>query len=68
MPEEVHEALVLRAEQAGQSLQQFLASQLAEIAAMPSMKQILERIERRPKGELPADAAVEVLEEERGRR
>lgn len=68
VPEEVHEALVRRAEDAGQSLQQFLASQLAEIAATPTLKEILDRIERRPKGALSADTAVEALDEERARR
>jgi antitoxin FitA len=68
VPDDVHEALVRRAEQAGQSLQQFLASQLAEIAATPTMKDILDRIERRPKGALSAGAAVEATEKERARR
>ncbi len=68
VPNEVHEALVRRAEQAGQSLQQFLASQLAEIAATPTVKDILDRIEGRPKGALSAEAAIEALDEERARR
>jgi hypothetical protein len=68
VPNEVHAALIRRAEQAGQSLQQFLAAQLAEIAATPSMNEILDLIERRPKGELSAAAAIEALDEERARR
>lgn len=68
VPDEVHEALVRRAEEAGQSLQQFLASQLAKIAATPTMKEILDRIEQRTKGALPAEAAIEALDEERARR
>ena len=68
VPDEVHAALVRRAEQAGQSLQQFLASQLAAIAATPTMEDILDRIERRPKGELSAMAAIDALDEERARR
>lgn len=68
VPDAVHEALVRRAEEAGQSLQQFLASQLAEIAATPTVKDILDRIERRPKGALSAGAAIEALDEERARR
>lgn len=68
MPDEVHEALVRRAGRAGQSLQQFLAAQLAEIAATPTLNEILDRIERRPKGALSAEAAVEALDEERARR
>ena len=54
VPDEVHEALVRRAEQAGQSLQQFLAAQLGLIAATPTPEDILDRIESRSKGELSA--------------
>jgi len=68
VPDEVHEALVRRAEQAGQSLQQFLASQLVLIAATPTIDEMLERIERRPKGRLSAKSAMEALDEERARR
>jgi antitoxin FitA len=68
VPDEVHAALVRRAEEAGQSLQQFLAAQLAEIAATPTMKEVLDRIERRPKGALSAEAAIEAIDEERARR
>ncbi len=68
VPDDVHEALVLRAEQAGQSLQQFLTLQLAEIAATPTVKEILDRIERRPKGALSAEAVIEALDEEHARR
>lgn len=68
MPDEVHEALVRRAEFAGQSLQQFLAAQLAVIAATPTIDEILERIEQRPKGQLSAAGAIEAIEEERARR
>lgn len=68
VPDEVHEALVRRAEQAGQSLQQFLAAQLAQIAAIPTINEMLERIEHRPKGQLSARNAIEAIDEERGRR
>ena len=68
VPDDVHEALVRRAEQAGQSLQQFLASHLAQIAATPTVKEILDRIERRPKGALSAAAAIEALDEAHARR
>jgi len=68
VPDEVHRALVRRAELAGQSLQQFLAAQLAEIAATPTVQEVLDRIERRPKGVLSAAAAIEALDEEHARR
>lgn len=68
VPKEVHEALVRRAEQAGQSLQQFLAAQLARIAATPTTEELLDRIERRPKGRLSATQAIRAIEGERARR
>ncbi len=68
VPDEVHEALVRRAELAGQSLQQFLAAQLAVIAVTPTTDEILERIENRPKGQLPAASAIDAIDEERARR
>ena len=68
VPAEVHEALVRRAEQAGQSLQQFLAAQLASIAATPTIDEMLDRIERRPKGRLSAADAIDAIDQERARR
>jgi plasmid stability protein len=68
VPDEVHDALVRRAEHAGQSLQQFLAAQLALIAATPTIDEMLERIEHRPKGQLSARSAIDAIDEERARR
>lgn len=68
VPNDVHEALVRRAEAAGQSLQQFLAGQLATIAATPTIDEILDRIEHRDKGRLSARDAVAAIEQERARR
>lgn len=68
VPENVHEALVRRAEQAGQSLQQFLAAQLGAIASTPTTQDILDRIDRRPKGMLSAADTIETLDTERARR
>jgi len=68
VPPDVHEALIRRAESAGQSLQQFLAAQLAAIAATPTIDEILERIEQRPKGRLSANEAIDAIDAERARR
>jgi antitoxin FitA len=68
VPEEIHGALVRRAELAGQSLQQFLAAQLAAIAAAPTLDEMLDRIENRPKGRLSRRDAVAALDAERARR
>ena len=67
VPDDVHEALVRRAELAGQSLQQFLAAQLARIAATPSIDEIIDQIEGRPMARLPAIDAVNAIGEERAR-
>lgn len=68
VPAEVHSALVRRAERAGQSLQQFLAAQLVAIAATPTIDDVLEHIERRPKGRLSAKSAIEAIDHQRARR
>jgi antitoxin FitA len=68
VPNEVHEALLRRAEQAGQSLQQFLAGQLALIAVTPTVDEILDRLEHRSKGQLSAKDAIAALDDERARR
>ncbi len=56
------------AEEAGQSLQQFLAAQLVVIASTPTIDEILGRIERRSKGHLSATTAIDAIDEERARR
>ena len=68
VPDDVHKALVRRAEQAGQSLQQFLTAQLRAIAATPTTQDILDRIEHRPKGSLSAATTIEMLDSERAGR
>lgn len=68
VPPEVHEALVRRAELAGQSLQQFLAAQLAAIAETPTLDEMLDRIESRPKGKLSRRDAINAVAAERARR
>lgn len=68
VPDDVHQALIRRAEQAGQSLQQFLASQLALIAATPTTDEMIQRIQNRPKGRLPARSAIQAIDRERARR
>jgi len=68
VPIEVHEALVRRAELAGQSLQQYLTAQLTEIASRPTMEEMLDRIEGRSKGRLSRRDAIDAVESERARR
>ena len=63
-----HEARVRKAELAGQSLQQFLATQLANIAPTPSLEELLDRIEQRDLGDLSAESALQVVAGEPARR
>ncbi len=67
VPEEVHAALQRRAEQRGQSLQQYLSSELKRLAERPSLDEVLDRIERRRGGRVGIAQAVEDLSEERKR-
>jgi plasmid stability protein len=68
VPDEVHEKLVRRAERAGQSLQQYLAGQLAAIAATPTLDEVLDRVEDRSKGRLTPKDALDSIDAERARR
>lgn len=67
VPEGVHAALRRRAEQRGQSLQQYLADELKRLAEKPSLDEVLDRIDRRRGGRVGFDQAVEDLTEERQR-
>jgi hypothetical protein len=68
VPDDVHEALVRKAELAGQSLQQYLSAQLAAIATTPTIDELISRIEHRPKGRLSRRSALAALGDERARR
>lgn len=68
VPDEVHKTLVRRAERAGQSLQQYLAGQLADIAATPTLDDVLDRVEDRSKGRLTRKEAIDSIDTERARR
>lgn len=68
MPEEIHRALLNKAERAGQSLQQYLSAQLALIARTPTLDEILDRIESQNLGSLPASSAITAIDEGRARR
>ena len=68
VPPEVHAVLVRRAEEAGQSLQQYLAAHLVTLATTPTLGEVLDRIQRRPKGRVSSTAALKALDAERARR
>jgi plasmid stability protein len=67
LPEDVHSDLQHRAEQAGQSLQQYLASELTRLARTPTLAQVLTRIASRRGGRVGLDVAVADLDEDRQR-
>ena len=65
LPDDVHASLQRRAESAGQSLQQYLSTQLTRLASMPTMDDVLARISRRNGGRVGLERAVADLDEER---
>jgi plasmid stability protein len=67
VPEDVHAALQRRAEQRGQSLQQYLAGELRRLAERPSVDEVLGRIERHTGGRVGLQQAADDLAEERQR-
>ena len=68
VPEEVHRGLVRRARSNGQSLQQYLAAELARIASRLSAEEVLERIEARDMGRrFSVEDAVESVRADRDR-
>jgi len=68
LPDDVHASLQRRAESAGQSLQQYLATELTRLASMPTMDDVLARISRRNGGRVGLERAVADIDEERGDR
>jgi antitoxin FitA len=68
LPDDVHAGLQRRAEDAGQSLQQYLAAELTRLVATPTMAEVLARIGRHRGGKVGLDAAVRDLDDERDRR
>jgi hypothetical protein len=68
LTEETHRELVRQAEQRGQSLQQYLAAELTRLATMPTVDDVLRRIDARHGGRVGLAQAVEDLTDERSRR
>ena len=68
VPESVHVRLQTRAEEHGQSLQQYLAGELRRLAERPSMDEVLARIGTRHGGRIGLEQAVQDLAADRERR
>jgi hypothetical protein len=67
LPDDVHAALQRRAEERGQSLQQYLASELRRLADTPSVEEVLDRIGRRRGGRVGLTQAAADVAAERAR-
>ncbi|MGN6170198.1 MAG: FitA-like ribbon-helix-helix domain-containing protein [Solirubrobacteraceae bacterium] len=67
IPDEVHAALQRRAARRGQSLQQYLAGELARLAQRPSLDDVLDQVEGRRGGRVGFAQAVKDLAAERAR-
>jgi hypothetical protein len=65
IPEEVHAKLQRRAEERGQSLQQYLANELKRLVEKPTLQEVLDRIERRRGGRVGLRQAVDDVAQER---
>ena len=65
LPDDVHAALQRRAERQGQSLQQYLATELGRLVDRPTPDELFARIDRRRGGKVGLDQAVADLEGER---
>ncbi len=65
LPDDVHRVLAYRAEHRGQSLQQYLASELTRLAQRPSPDELFARISKRRGGTVGLAQAVADLDAER---
>lgn len=65
LPDEVHAELQRRAEQRGQSLQQFLAGELGRLVERPPLDELFRRIDKRRGGKVGLQQAVDDLRSER---
>ncbi len=67
LPADVHAKLQQRADQRGQSLQQYLAAELRRLADRPTLDDVLTRIAARSGGRVGLQQAVQDLGDERSR-
>ena len=65
VPGDVHAKLRLRAEENGLSLSEFLRRELAQLAEVPTLAEVLGRAARRGSGGITADQAVALIREDR---
>jgi plasmid stability protein len=58
VPDDVHRRLKSQAALAGQSLNEFLLARMRDIASVPTIPELAERVRRRPPYAGPSSAAV----------
>lgn len=57
VPESVHRTLKVRAAQAGMSLSDYLRAEVEQLAAIPTIEELTERIRQRPRVAMRGSAA-----------
>lgn len=65
LPDDIHGALQQRAEQQGQSLQQYLKNELTRLVERPTPQELFARVARRSGGKVGLERAVSDLEGDR---
>jgi len=65
VPEDVHSVLRSRAAAAGMSMSEYLRSELINMAARPTLDEVLARAQARPGG-VPTQVIVDTIREMRG--
>jgi antitoxin FitA len=68
VPDDIHAGLQRRAEQHGQSLQQYLSTELRRLAERPTIDEVLDRIATHHGGRVGLQQAVADLNADRDRR
>ena len=67
LPDETHAVLRHRAGREGKSLQQYLVAELRQLAARPTINELMDRVDNRSGGRVTFKQAVEDLAEDRQR-
>ncbi|MHB1534171.1 MAG: FitA-like ribbon-helix-helix domain-containing protein [Acidimicrobiales bacterium] len=67
LPEEIHVVLQRRAQERGQSLQQYLVGELKRLAERPTLSEVLDRIEGHRGARVGLRQAVADIADERDR-
>jgi plasmid stability protein len=67
VPDRVHRRLKARAAEEGRTLSELVREQLAEVAARPTMGEMLERLREREPAD-PGEASADAVRAGRGRR